>query len=275
MALKTLARPVLNTGIGSIIKLIYAFLSNNVQYQQLEVASNRSCSIRATQTMDRQVWQLQLAYIGHYRVINEYGASFDIAFVMNVGSGDFYLKLVSHNLAESRPQSFMEEMLQRLKQTFEINEENRKFVIRTYGGKSPGQVREVIHRILLIDPSLKSVLLRGNRLSPSPSNTDDLDNLPEQIDFFLERPALEQTIDHHLKNGGRVTLVGPSGLGKSQIALRFAAKQDKRTPRWFRADTKEKFEGDLINLALSLGILTAIEQKQAFMDQVCLSSFLP
>ncbi|MFC4071491.1 BTAD domain-containing putative transcriptional regulator [Actinoplanes subglobosus] len=79
-------------------------------------------------------------------------------------------------------------------------------------------------------------------------------NLPPANPKFCGRAAVLATLTALLDPAGAVVLHGLPGIGKSQLALRYAHDQDLRTVWWCPAETPDLLDASLSSLADELGV---------------------
>lgn len=76
-------------------------------------------------------------------------------------------------------------------------------------------------------------------------------NLPSRNGFFTGRDMLIERVGSSLERAGRVGITGMPGVGKTQVALEYAARRRERYDAllWMHADSRDSLYGDTARIA--------------------------
>jgi tetratricopeptide (TPR) repeat protein len=89
-------------------------------------------------------------------------------------------------------------------------------------------------------------------------------NLPSRNGFFTGRDTLIERVGSTLERAGRVGITGMPGVGKTQVALEYAARQRERYDAllWMHADSRDSLYGDTARIARLLRLPDHSDSRQ-------------
>jgi Tfp pilus assembly protein PilF/transcriptional regulator with XRE-family HTH domain len=118
---------------------------------------------------------------------------------------------------------------------------------------------ELLANALRLDASQRNLMVAAARAGADATSTSDRETAtpPRPTAYFVGREAELREIGGALRRSGHVTVYGLGGVGKTQLAARFAHDNGARYPDgvyWIRADQESSLVGGLAGLAWRLNL---------------------
>ena len=220
-------------------------LNHHQLYKQLEYTKKASSGAKGFQPSE-----FKMSYKAHYSADELVDLSRDFLLHQDIGSPDYYLFLIYK--ADSAKLSRTSRLLSEIKGLYRLFMKNGKtFTIQTVKGVTVEYLRELMYRMLEVDPNMTSVLSEENTGMSNgalfnPVIIDDLGSIEER--FFTGKSRTLNKMDAFLASNNSsfpnlLIISSIAGCGKSALANEYAKRlkrsSSNQTVVWFDASSIE------------------------------------